>query len=167
MREHFKHAGGVVDVTTDRLGEGGMTAMRLVEGGMAALGDGWLVEGPDGATLILCFGQQESIRQYTIAFTHNNKKWIITIFCLFLSSGVSSSGSWKPALPALTTTDRSIRCFSSLVSKIPVTFRDMAIATHTCNCARYSWAINIHFYSLHALYTVHIYIAGSLCARCM
>ena len=26
--------------------------MRLVEGGVAALGDGWLVEGPDGATLI-------------------------------------------------------------------------------------------------------------------
>ena len=82
------YAGGVVDVNKDRLGEGGMTAMRLVEGGVAALGDDWLVEGPDGVTLILCFGQQESIRQYTIAFTHNNKKWIITIFCVFLSSGV-------------------------------------------------------------------------------
>ena len=43
----------------------------------------------------------------------------------------------------------AIRCFSSLVSKILVTFSDTDIATHTCNCARYSWAISIHFYSLH------------------
>ena len=44
--------GGVVGVKKDRLGEGGMTVMRLVEEVVAALGNGWLVEGPDGATLI-------------------------------------------------------------------------------------------------------------------
>ena len=42
----------MVDVNKDRLGEGGMAAMRLVEGGVAALGDGRLVEGPDGASLV-------------------------------------------------------------------------------------------------------------------
>ena len=144
--------------------------MRLVEGGVAALGNNWLVEGPDGATLILCFGQQESIRQNTIAFTHNNTNGSLQPSVCFLSSGVSSFSSWKPAVTALTTTDRwssfpvcclnhaatisskwpictfllAIRCFSSLVSEIL-----LAIATHTCNCACYSWAISIHFYSLH------------------
>ena len=73
MCEHFKH-----------VLEGGWCEQRQARGrrhdsnetggrGVAALGDGRLVEGPDGATLILCFGQQESIRQNTIAFTHNNK----------------------------------------------------------------------------------------------
>ena len=79
------YTGGVVGVNKDRLGEGGVTAVRLVEGGVAALGDDQLVEGPDGATLILCFGQQESIRHYTIAFTHNNKNGSLqpsVCFCL-------------------------------------------------------------------------------------
>ena len=70
MCEHFKHTGHVVDVN---------------KGGMAALGDDQLVERPDGATLILCFGQRESIRQYTIAFTHNNKNRLLqpsVCFCL-------------------------------------------------------------------------------------
>ena len=117
---------------------------------------------------MLCF-----VCRLSTAFTRKNR--IITTFCVFLSSGVSCSSSWKPALTALTTTDRlislpvywlnhaasissewpictfllAIRCFSSLVNKILLTFRDMAIATHTCNCACYSWAISIHFYSLH------------------
>ena len=157
--------------------------MRLVEGGVAALGDDLLVEGPDGATLILCFGQRESIRQYTIAFTHNNKNRLLqpsVCFCLPVF-GVPAQEASTDSLayyrlmvlfPCLLLSTicfgmahlyfpfSNFKCFSSLVSEILVTFRDMAIATHTCNCARYSWAISIHFYSLHvgkrhALQLVH------------
>lgn len=80
--------GGVAELGNNWLVEAGITAMvveegvvalndaLLVEGGVAALGNNRLVEGPDVSTVIFrlhqfgCFGQQESIRQYTIAFTH-------------------------------------------------------------------------------------------------
>ena len=70
-------------------------------------------------------------------------QWISFPVC-WLNHAATISSEWSICTFLL-----AIRFFSSLISEILVTFRDMAIATHSCNCALYSWAISIHFYSLH------------------
>ena len=63
--------------------------MRLVEGGVALLGNGRLVEGPDGASLIFssctnsaALGNRRASDSTPLCSCTMIKKWIISIFCV-------------------------------------------------------------------------------------